>query len=93
MRVAEEIELPELLNLQGAKQLHEALVTAQGKDVSLLADKVRHVGAQALQLMLVARSSWHAAGQNFSISGGSPDFKTGLANLGAQDLLQSEVTT
>lgn len=82
-----EIGLPEVLNTQGAKKLLKDLRQAADKDVTLKGDKVRHVGAQAVQVLLAARPAWQAAGHAFSISDPSDEMRRGLELLGADGLL------
>lgn len=81
--MAAEITLPELLNTQGAYQLLDALKAARDQDVTLVADQVHHVGAQAVQLLLAARVAWETAGKKLTISQASNEMREGLELLGA----------
>ncbi len=83
------IQSPALLNTQGAYELMEQISAAAGKAIEIDASQVRHLGAQALQILLSAKSSWEAKGNGFEIVNPSPDFRQGVNALGAQQLLAS----
>ena len=85
MRV--DITVPAVLNGQGSSELLTEITAAQGKAVGLDASLVRHVGAQALQVLLAAQNAWAKAGDAFDIIEPSGDFISGVQTLGATDLL------
>ncbi len=83
------VNAPALMNSQGAMQLMEDFKKSDGQDLQLDASDVKHVGAQALQVMLVARKHWADGAKSLEIINPSTDFRQGLQALGAEDLLHN----
>ncbi len=87
------IEAPALLNTQGAYQLMEQIKAAEGAPLELEMSAVRHVGAQALQILLATKAAWVAADLSFEISNPSADFRQGVLALGVNEDLEIEDST
>ncbi len=79
-----------LLNTQGAYQLLADIRAARGKDIEIDASQVRHLGAQAVQILVSAKQSWGAAKNTFSILQPSLEFRQSVDALGGTDLLDVE---
>lgn len=77
----------EMLDLQGAAALAEALRERRGKPVTLDTARVRHAGAAALQVLLAARAAWAADGQDFTLAQPSPALAAAIRLMGAEDAL------
>ena len=91
--VTAEIIAAEILNTQGGLKLMNDLKAVRDRPVSIDASRVRHVGAQALQVLMAARAAWQADGLAFSITARSADLQLGLKALGAPgDMLAGQPT-
>lgn len=77
------LRLPARLDGPTAASPAEDLMAAQGRDLILEADDVRHAGAAGLQVLLAARRSWAVDGQVLGCAAPSRRFAEGLARLGA----------
>ena len=84
------IEPSEILNAQGAQALLDALISARGSDVAIDCSNVRHLGAQALQVLISAQKTWGDEGHGFAILGASEACEAGFAALGASEIFAQE---
>lgn len=75
----------EILNAQGARQLFDDVMNARGSDVMIECDGVKHLGAQALQVLEASRKSWAKDGKAFELSGVSTDVSDAFRILGAPE--------
>ena len=83
--MAKQIIADEILNAQAASHLLDELRAADGTDISIDVSSVKHLGAQALQVLLAARKSMDAAGHKLLLDAPSMDFVNGLKSLGAEN--------
>ncbi len=83
-----EYALPEVLNTQGATEILSALKSHRGADLTIDASQVRHLGAQAAQVLLAAAKSWADDGHAFRFASPSPDMLRCVELLGAEDALK-----
>jgi chemotaxis protein CheX len=74
--------LPETLNLSAAAPLARALLEQRGRDVVIDASQVQHLGAQCLQVLLSAASTWRAEKASLRIADRSAGFARGLEVFG-----------
>ncbi len=79
---AETLELAGVLNLPAAAPLAKTLTERRGADVVIDASQVQHLGAQCLQVLLSAASTWSAEGASLRIINRSAGFITGLELMG-----------
>lgn len=86
--MATKIALPELLNSRAAVQLKTDLDAEIDKDVQLDLAAVRHVGAQALQVLISAQILWNQSGRSFALSGATADALERIAALGGAEHLE-----
>ncbi len=86
------VVLAEVLDLPAASPLAADLLARRGQDVTFDASNVRRLGGQCLQVLLAARATWQADGQNFRIVTVSSEFAEGSALLGAGDLALHEAS-
>jgi chemotaxis protein CheX len=83
------LRLAPVLDLKAATDLAGELLALRGRDLAIDAANVRRIGAQCLQVLLVARASWAADGHQLSFSEASEDFREGVALLGAGDMVEA----
>jgi chemotaxis protein CheX len=76
------LQLAEVLDLVAAKPLAQALLERRGASIVIDASSVQRVGAQCVQVLLSAASTWAADGHSLAIINGSPSFAEGLQLLG-----------
>jgi chemotaxis protein CheX len=76
------LQLSEVLSLAVATPLAKALTERRGTDVVIDASHVRHLGAQCLQVLLSAASTWSAEGASLRICNRSTGFLLGLQLVG-----------
>lgn len=88
--MASQIIAAELLNTQGALQLMADLKNARNDDVEVDVSAVRHLGAQALQILMSAQKTWGTEKKNFVLASPSPDFVLGLKALGGEAMLHED---
>ena len=81
------LRLAPVLDLKAATALAADILALRGRDLNIDAAHVRRLGAQCLQVLLAARSSWAADGRRLSFTEISDDFREGIALLGAGDLV------
>jgi chemotaxis protein CheX len=85
------VALPSVLDLKAVGPLHQALLSARGTPLDIIASDVTRLGGLGLQLLLSARATWANDGLPFSVSAPSEDFNAALALFGAQDLTAADV--
>jgi chemotaxis protein CheX len=76
------LQLAEVLSLMAAAPLAKSLAQMRGKDVAIDASQVQHLGAQCLQVLLSAASTWGAEGASLRIANRSAGFAQGLELMG-----------
>ena len=76
------IVLPEVLDLKAAQSLATRLLAARGKNVTLDASGVTHLGAQCLQILFSAAATWRADDAMFTLHDPSGSFADHVASLG-----------
>jgi chemotaxis protein CheX len=81
---AESITLPTELDIKAAGPLTTQLLGLRGKDVTLNASQIERVGAQCLQVLLSAASTWTADGAELVISEPSPAFTDAIEIAGLE---------
>jgi chemotaxis protein CheX len=79
---AQEIKLPESLDLTAAKPLYEAISEAKGSNITVDASAVTHFGAQCLQILLTADKAWQGQDLQFNITNPSNVFLDSLTMFG-----------
>jgi chemotaxis protein CheX len=79
---AQTLQLPEVLDLTFAGTLAESLLALRGSKLAVDAAHVQRVGAQCVQVIMSAVSTWKADEVPFSVLDPSSDFCDALALLG-----------
>lgn len=74
--------LSEVLDLKAALPLAEGLLAQRGSELMIDASRVERLGAQSLQILLSAISTWHADGYSLEFVDPSEPFMQGLALFG-----------
>jgi chemotaxis protein CheX len=74
--------LAEILDLRAAAPLAIELLLFRGADIQIDASRVEKLGAQCLQVLLSAASTWHNDGATLDVVRMSPRFVEGLELLG-----------
>lgn len=74
--------LPAILDLKAAVPLVEGLLAQRGSDLMLDASHIERLGAQSLQILLSAVSTWQAEGFSIEFLDPSEPFVQGLALFG-----------
>ena len=80
--------LAEILSTQGATDLHRHLTGLNGAPVEIDCGQVRHLSAQAAQVLLAAMKSWHSNGAEFRLRNFSGDMRRCVELLGLHEQLQ-----
>jgi chemotaxis protein CheX len=75
-------KLAEVLDLKATVPLAESLLAQRGSELLIDASRVERLGAQSLQILLSAISTWHADGQPIEFIDPSERFIQGIAHLG-----------
>jgi len=86
MSDAQTLALGDSLDMTAASPLASGLLEHRGHPIEVDASQVRRIGGQCLQVLLSARSTWLADGQDFQIVNPSPEFAEGVALMGCPDL-------
>jgi chemotaxis protein CheX len=91
---AKVIQLPEVLDLTFAGPLAESLLAVRGAAVSIDATRVQRAGAQCVQVLLSALSTWRADGVSLSFLEPSTEFRDALSllGIGLAEITTEEVT-
>jgi chemotaxis protein CheX len=76
------IHLPESLDIRAAVPLAAELLGARGQNVSIDASNVVKVGAQCVQVLLSARSTWASDGVSLVVTNPSEPLLEALETLG-----------
>ncbi|MHB8885948.1 MAG: STAS domain-containing protein [Methylovirgula sp.] len=81
--------LSEVLDIKAALPLAEGLLAQRGMELMIDASRVERLGAQSLQILLSAVSTWHADGVSIEFIEPSTPFLQGLELFGidAEDFL------
>lgn len=74
--------LPAILDLKAAVPLVEGLLAQRGSDLTVDVSHVERLGAQSLQILLSAISTWHAEGFSIEFRDASEPFVQGLELFG-----------
>ena len=69
------VQLEAVLDLGAAERLHAQLMGLRGQPIDIDASKVERLGGLCLQVLLAARKSWAADGQDVQLSASSPAFE------------------
>lgn len=87
------LQLAEVLDLPAAVPLAKSLVESRGAGIVIDASAVQRLGAQCLQVLLSAASTWAADGQPLAIVNRSQAFAEGLQLLGipAESFVEGEL--
>jgi chemotaxis protein CheX len=80
------LSLPAVLDLNAAAPLARELGDLRGRPLILDGSAVQRLGGQCLQVLLSAKATWAADGQDFSLAGPSDELTAALALAGAPDL-------
>jgi chemotaxis protein CheX len=80
--MTERLELEARLDLTASERLVTQLAEARGKAITLDASAVDHLGAHAVQTLLVARTAWERDQNSFVIEALSDRAGAALATLG-----------
>lgn len=85
--------LPAILDLKAAMPLVEGLLAQRGSDLTVDASRVERLGAQSLQILLSAVSTWHAEGFSIEFHAASEPFVQSLELFGidSEDFLNGSV--
>ncbi|MBY6240578.1 STAS domain-containing protein [Methylosinus sp. Sm6] len=78
------MRLAEILDIRAASPLAGELLNARGGHVTVDASNVQKLGAQCVQVLLSARSTWAADGYSLVVADASEPFLAALATLGIQ---------
>lgn len=85
------VQLGEVLDLNAAAPLAAELLAGRGADLEVDASRTRRLGAQAVQVLLSARRTWHEDGARLAVVNASAAFRDGLKLLGiAEDALMDK---
>ena len=86
------VELKEKLDLPASEDLVETLKEHRGSDLTLDASAVNHMGAHALQTLIIAHKSWSDDGKALTLTGLPEDVLGQVEVLGAsnQPLFKAE---
>ena len=80
------MRLPEMLDLNAAEPLRQALVEHRGRPLVLDGSQVSRLGGLCLQVLVAAQKTWAKDGQAFRIERCSLELQQQLDLFGAQDL-------
>lgn len=76
------LQLPEVLDLTAAAPLAQSFITRRGADLTIDASQVRRVGAQCMQVLLAAATTWKSDGRRLSLEKPTEEFLEGSHLLG-----------
>lgn len=83
-------ELPAKLDTASVPALVEALRARQGSDLALEASALEHIGALALQALIVAANDWQDGGHRLSFENPSEALRDQLRVLGTSPEVLTE---
>jgi len=78
----QKLQLPEVLDITCAGPLAESFLAMRGAKLAVDAARVQRVGAQCVQVIMSAVSTWRADEVAFSVIDPSPEFRDALSLLG-----------
>ena len=81
---ADPLVLDELLDLQAAAPLREALLARRGADLQVDASGVRRLGGLCLQVLLAADGAWSSDGRRLAFLNPAPAFVDALDLCGVR---------
>jgi chemotaxis protein CheX len=84
------LALGEMLDLNAAAPLRNALLALRGADLSVDASAVQHLGAQCAQILASAALTWAADGTALSFAAASESFGQCARLLGLHSILTPE---
>ena len=86
------VELPAKLDLVASESLLDTLKDHRGQDLTLDASGVEHLGAHALQTLIIARSSWESDGKALTVADLTDEVIEQIETLGVteQPLFKAE---
>jgi len=90
----QKLQLPAVLDLRAAGPLAKSLLTRRGAELAIDASRVQRVGAQCLQVLLAAASTWQTDGHRFLLMKPTDELLEGGRLLGIhldQDLAGREL--
>lgn len=76
------LQLPEVLDITCAGPLAESFLAVRGSKLAVDAARVQRVGAQCVQVIMSAVSTWKADEVALSVTDPSPEFRDALSLLG-----------
>ena len=76
------LQLPEVLDLTFAGPLAESLAASRGANLAIDASRVQRVGAQCVQVLMSAVSTWRSDEVALSVVDPSAEFRDALSLLG-----------
>jgi len=79
------VVLPSVIDLKAVTPLHQELLAARGRSVSIDASGVTRLGALGLQVLMSARNTWAEDGQPFAIVQPSEEFNGAMQLFAAPD--------
>jgi chemotaxis protein CheX len=80
--------LAESLDLAAVAPLRDEFLGARGAALTVDASHVQRIGGLCLQVLLAARAAWRTDGQDFSVTGPTPELRNSLERAGAGDLVE-----
>jgi chemotaxis protein CheX len=80
--LAQTLQLPEVLDLSYAAPLAESFLALRGMNLTVDAASVQRVGAQCVQVIMSAVSTWRADEVALSVVDPSQEFRDALSLLG-----------
>lgn len=83
--MARQVVLDAKLDSAAAEPLREALLAAQGDDISLIGSGVEQLGGLCLELLICARHLWAAAGKTVTLEAPSEQMIDDLGRFGLSE--------
>lgn len=88
------MRLADILDIRAASPLAGELINARGQNVTIDASNVQKLGAQCVQVLLSARSTWTTDGYSLVVADASEPFLDALSTLGIpiSDISEQELS-
>jgi chemotaxis protein CheX len=88
------MRLADILDIRAASPLAGELINARGRNVTIDASNVQKLGAQCVQVLLSARSTWTTDGYSLVVADASEPFLDALSTLGIpiSDISEQELS-
>jgi chemotaxis protein CheX len=88
------LRLAEILDIRAASPLAGEFLNTRGRNVTIDASNVQKLGAQCVQVLLSARSTWTADGYSLVVADPSEPFLDALSTLGIpiSDISEQELS-